>query len=184
MHKLDNICSLLVYGLCVWFAPDRGQMPHAPPKLVSKRAIFGCFIANERPLASPIRHRWKRNYLYKIQMSILCNQSFIFLHRLGETVADYLYEQCPSKSGPTVNHERNLRVVCSLFIVVENREKNSWDRVYSFRNCDNNNLNFLLTHVGKAPVSLRGKPSNMLICWVGQLEITIVFIVTCGLRQL
>ena len=58
-------------------------------------------------------------------MSILCNQSFIFLHRLGETVADYLYEQCPSKSGPTVNHGRNLRVVCFLFIVVENREKNS-----------------------------------------------------------
>ena len=32
MHQLDNICSSSVYGLCVWFAPERGQMPHAPSK--------------------------------------------------------------------------------------------------------------------------------------------------------
>ena len=61
VYQQDNICSSSVYGLCVWFAPERGQMPHAPPKLVPKRAIFGYFFANERPLASSIRHRWKRN---------------------------------------------------------------------------------------------------------------------------
>ena len=47
------------------------------------------------------------------------------MHRLGEPVADYLYEQCPFKSGPTANPGRNLSVVYSLFIVMENRDKNS-----------------------------------------------------------
>ena len=182
MHKLDNICSSSVYGFVLRFALERGQMPHAPPKLVPKRAIFGYFFANERPVASSIRHRWKRNYLK--MLFILCNRGFIFLHRLGEPVADYLYEQCPFKSGPTANPGRNLRVVYSLFIVMENRDKNSGDIVYSFRYCDNKNLNFLVSHVGKAPASFRGKHSNMLICWAGLMEITIVFIVTCGLRQL
>ena len=182
MHKLDNICSSSVYGFVLRFAPERGQMPHAPPKLVPKRAIFGYFFANERPVASSIRHRWKRNYLK--MLFILCTRGFIFLHRLGEPVADYLYEQCPFKSGPTANPGRNLRVVYSLFIVMENRDKNSGDIVYSFRYCDNKNLNFLVSHVGKAPASFRGKHSNMLICWAGLMEITIVFIVTCGLRQL
>ena len=57
MHKLDNICSSSVYGFVLRFAPERSQMPHAPPKLVPKRAIFGYFFANERPVASSIRHR-------------------------------------------------------------------------------------------------------------------------------
>ena len=61
MHKLDNICSSSVYGLCVSLAPERGWKPHAPAELVPKRAIFGYFFANERPLASSIRHRWNRN---------------------------------------------------------------------------------------------------------------------------
>ena len=49
MHKLDNICSSSVYGLCVSLAPERGWKPHAPAELVPKRAIFGYFFANERP---------------------------------------------------------------------------------------------------------------------------------------
>ena len=57
MHRLDNICSSSVYGFVLRFAPERDQMPHAPPKLVPKRAIFGNFFANERPVASSIRHR-------------------------------------------------------------------------------------------------------------------------------
>ena len=54
MHKLDNICSSSVYGLCVSFAPERGLKPHAPAELVPKRAIFGYFFANERP--------WRRQF--------------------------------------------------------------------------------------------------------------------------
>ena len=60
MHKLDNICSSSMYDLCVWFVPKRGKMPHARLKRVPKRAIFGDFFANERPLVSSIRHGWKR----------------------------------------------------------------------------------------------------------------------------
>ena len=48
MHKLDNICSSSVYGLCVSLAPERGWKPYAPAELVLKRAIFGYFFANER----------------------------------------------------------------------------------------------------------------------------------------
>ena len=50
-----------MYGLYVWFVPERGKMPHARPKRVPKRAIFGDFFANEHPLVSLIQHRWKQN---------------------------------------------------------------------------------------------------------------------------
>ena len=100
MHQLDNICSSSVYGYVVRFAPERGQKPHAPAKLVPKRAIFGYFFANERPVASSIRHRWKRNLLCELQiLSSWCTQSFRFVHRLGEPAADQLrghLEQCIS----------------------------------------------------------------------------------------
>ena len=54
MHKLDNICSSSVYGLCVSFAPERGLKPHAPAELVPKRAIFGYF--------SPMNALWRRQF--------------------------------------------------------------------------------------------------------------------------
>ena len=54
MHQLDNICSSSLYGLCVWFAPERGQMPHAPRKLIPKRAISGTF--------SPMNALWRRQF--------------------------------------------------------------------------------------------------------------------------
>ena len=41
---------------------------------------------NERPLASSIRHRWKRNWLCELQISSSwCTRSFKFVHRLGES---------------------------------------------------------------------------------------------------
>ena len=60
-----------VYGFVVRFAPETScadtlssvyqigtpNPVHAPRKLVPKRAIFGYFFANERPVASSIRHR-------------------------------------------------------------------------------------------------------------------------------
>ena len=55
MHRLDNIFSSSVYGFVFRFAPERGQMPYAPPKLVSKRAIFGYFFAN-----GPFRNHLRR----------------------------------------------------------------------------------------------------------------------------
>ena len=48
--------------VCVWFVPERGKMPHAPPKWVPKRAIFDYFFANEL-------------------MFSLTTQSFTFLHK-------------------------------------------------------------------------------------------------------
>ena len=83
MHKLDNICSSSVYGFVLRFAPERGQMPHAPPKLVPKRAIFGYFFARRRHETNCV------NYA----------RSFKFVHRLGEPAADQLrghLEQCIS----------------------------------------------------------------------------------------
>ena len=78
-------------------------MPHAPAELVcgyharKLRAIFGYFFANERPLASSIRHRWKRNLGTNCEtncelqiLSSWCNRSFKFVHRLGESAADQL----------------------------------------------------------------------------------------------
>ena len=50
-----------MHGICVWFAPERGKMPYAPPKWVPKQAIFGCFFTNERPLVSSSRHRQQWN---------------------------------------------------------------------------------------------------------------------------
>ena len=32
-----------MYGLCVWFVPERGKMPHAPPKEVPNGRFLGTF---------------------------------------------------------------------------------------------------------------------------------------------
>ena len=54
MHQLDNICSSSVYGLCVWFAPERGQMP-TPLENWSRNGPFsGTF--------SPMNALWRRQF--------------------------------------------------------------------------------------------------------------------------
>ena len=60
MHKLDNICSSSVYGLCVSFAPERAWCPR-PCRAGPKKSHFRVLFRQWTPLASSIRHRWKRN---------------------------------------------------------------------------------------------------------------------------
>ena len=38
-----------MYGLCVWFVPERGKMPHAPPKEVPN----GRFLGTCSPIDAP-----------------------------------------------------------------------------------------------------------------------------------
>ena len=54
MHQLDNICSSSVYGLCVWFAPERGQMPHALENWSRNGPFSGTF--------SPMNALWRRQF--------------------------------------------------------------------------------------------------------------------------
>ena len=48
MHRLDNICSSSVYGFVLKFAPEWGQMPHAPPKTGPETGHLRVLFANER----------------------------------------------------------------------------------------------------------------------------------------